>query len=133
MEDERIRPWVMGVSLALGNAPVEDINAMNVSQGAPQTQAQTTQPITQMQATPQMVPTANLSEAQRLTRLEQQQNNLANMNLPQQIAHLQQELAQLRGEIQVQQHDLKMLSNQQRSFYQDLDQRLAKLKKNGLA
>lgn len=69
-----------------------------------------------------------LTVSQRLGRLQQQVNNLTNMNLPQQIAELQQQLAQLRGQLQVQSHDLKLLNDQQRSFYQDLDQRINQLK-----
>jgi len=69
-----------------------------------------------------------LTAPQRLARLQQQVSNLTNMNLPQQITELQQQLAQLRGQLQVQSHDLKLLNDQQRSFYQDLDQRINQLK-----
>lgn len=63
----------------------------------------------------------------RLARIEQQQTNLARMNLPQQINDIQQELQQLSGQLQVQEHDIKLLNKQQRTFYQDLDQRIKKL------
>lgn len=71
---------------------------------------------------------SSLTVAQRLTRLEQQINNLTTMNLPQQESGLQEQVAQLRGQLQVQAHDLKLLNDQQRSFYQDLDQRITQLK-----
>lgn len=71
---------------------------------------------------------SSLTVSQRLARLQQQIDNLAAMNLPQQISDLQQSLAQLRGQLQVQAHDLKLLNDQQRSFYQDLDQRIDQLK-----
>ena len=73
-------------------------------------------------------PQANLPTDQRLTRVEQQINNLIKMNMPQQIADLQQQIQQLSGQLQVQAHDLKLLNDQQRSFYQDLDQRINQLK-----
>lgn len=72
--------------------------------------------------------TQNLPIDQRVTRLEQQMQNFTQMNLPQEISELQQEVAQLRGQLQMQEHDLKLLNEQQRSFYQDLDQRITQLK-----
>lgn len=69
-------------------------------------------------------PSANLSSEQRLERIEKQMNNLVNLNLPQQITVLQQEIAQLRGQLEVQDHDLQLLNKQVRSFYKDLDNRI---------
>lgn len=63
----------------------------------------------------------------RVARLEQQQQNAVAMNLPQQISDLQQQVAQLRGQLQVQAHDLQLLNQQQRTFYQDLDNRIKQL------
>lgn len=68
--------------------------------------------------------TQTLSVAQRLTRLEQQMANLTAMNLPQQMTDLQKQVEQLNGQVQVQSHDLKLLNQQQRSFYKDLNQRI---------
>jgi len=65
-----------------------------------------------------------LSSEERVDRLEQQMANLAQMNLPQQINELRQELQQLNGRLQVQQHDIQVLSNQQRSFYEDLNRQI---------
>lgn len=71
-----------------------------------------------------------LTEQQRLSRLEQQMNNLTNMNLPQQVSELQQQIAVLRGQLQESTHELKTLNDQQKSFYQDLDRRLSQTKNN---
>lgn len=61
---------------------------------------------------------------QRVQRLEKQVTNMANMNLPQQITLLQQQVAQLRGQLEVQGHDLELANKQLRSFYQDLNTRI---------
>jgi tol-pal system protein YbgF len=66
----------------------------------------------------------NLSQEQRIAKLEKQVNNIASMNFPQQITLLQQQIAQLRGQLEVQGHDLQLLNKQVRSFYQDLDNRI---------
>ncbi|MDF1760002.1 MAG: tol-pal system protein YbgF [Coxiellaceae bacterium] len=65
---------------------------------------------------------------QRLGQLARQVQNITAMNLPQQISDLQNQIQQLRGQLQVQSHDLKLLNTQQRSFYQDVDQRIQQLK-----
>jgi tol-pal system protein YbgF len=46
------------------------------------------------------------------------------------VTSLEQELQELRGKLEVQTHDLKLLNEQQQVFYKDLDVRLAKLAKN---
>ena len=43
------------------------------------------------------------------------------------INELQQEIQKLRGQLEVQAHDLKLLNRQQTAFYSDLDQRLASI------
>ena len=77
--------------------------------------------------TTSLIDTSAMTMGQRVARLEQQMQNLTNMNLPQQIANMQQELQQLQGQLQVQAHDLKLLNQQQRSFYSDLNQRITQL------
>lgn len=77
--------------------------------------------------------TRSMSSDQRLAQLEQQMANLVQMNLPQQIADMQQTLNNLQGQLQVQQRDLKNLTEQQQTFYKDLDERLAQLKGKTLA
>jgi tol-pal system protein YbgF len=71
--------------------------------------------------------TLSLSTRERLSRLEQQMANLTAMNMPQQISDLQEKVQQLNGQLQVQSHDLKLLNQQQRSFYKDLDDRINQL------
>lgn len=72
--------------------------------------------------------TASMPVDQRVTRLERQMQNLTRMNLPQQISNMQQQIQQLNGQLQVQDHELKQLNQQQRSFYQDLDMRIKHFK-----
>lgn len=69
----------------------------------------------------------SLSMQQRVARLEQQMANLIRMNLPDQITQLQQSLQNMQGQLQTEDHNLKILSEQQKRFYQDLNQRLLKL------
>jgi len=54
----------------------------------------------------------NLPIEQRVSRLEAQTSNMANMNMPQQILQLQQEVARLRGVVDVQNHELELLNKQ---------------------
>lgn len=66
--------------------------------------------------------------AGRLARLEKQVGNIAAMNFSQQLSYLQQQIAQLRGQLAVQGHDLALLNTQVRSFYSDLDARINQIK-----
>ncbi|MCK4869791.1 MAG: tol-pal system protein YbgF [Gammaproteobacteria bacterium] len=70
----------------------------------------------------------SLSLDQRVAKLEQQMQNLNAVNLSQKIDQLQQQFQQLQGELDVQQHDLKLLNDQLRSFYQDLLQQIKRQK-----
>ncbi len=63
----------------------------------------------------------------RVTKLEQQLKNITDMNLPEQINELQQQMAQLRGQLQVQERDISLLETQVRRFYKDLDQRITQV------
>lgn len=144
---------LMTTSMAFATASVVDISQTNPqgeqvvindqvaeqgentqTQSQPQQPAQSSQaidaaPMTSEPSTTVMLPEqSSLTLSQRLVRIQQQINNLVDMNLPQQMSDLRQELAQLRGQLQVQAHDLKLLNNQQRSFYRDLDQRIDQLK-----
>jgi len=60
--------------------------------------------------------------------LKQQITNYLRMNLPEKIEALQQEVAQLRGQLEVQAHDLKMLKEQQQQYDQNLGSRIAQEK-----
>src|SRR4051812_35799120 len=63
-----------------------------------------------------------LSTDQRVVVLERQVANL-NRSLAQ-MSNLQQQLQDLQGQLDSQKHDIKVLQDQVRSQYQDLDQRL---------
>ncbi len=123
---------LLSVPVSFAEAPVVDVSQDNSVQSdsvqTTTTQALGTASVPEPSTKVTLPDQSPLSESQRLTRLEQQIDNLTAMNLPQQISDLQQSLAQLRGQLQVQAHDLKMLNDQQRSFYQDLDQRINQLK-----
>lgn len=72
--------------------------------------------------------TSNLTTEQRLSRLEQQLNNLAQMNLPARLDSLQQEVDKINGQTEQHDHDLKALNDQLRSFYSDLEKRINQTK-----
>lgn len=71
------------------------------------------------------------SSSAEVTRLSQQVANMTQMNMPQQISELRQKVESLQGEMEVAQRDLKLLSQQQAKFYQDLSQRIEKLQAGG--
>lgn len=101
---------------ALGNitqpAPVEDLSSGSAVQG-PNTAVKMPEPLTLKQ---------------RVARLQQQMNNLISMNLPQQISQLRQTLQKIQGQLQVQQHQAKLLGQRQKSFYTDMEQQIQQLK-----
>lgn len=63
----------------------------------------------------------------RVRRLEQQLENRALLDMLQTLQSLQQEVQQLRGELDVQNHQLAALKERQREFYVDIDKRLQQL------
>ncbi len=68
---------------------------------------------------------------QQITNLPAAQQPVGQSNnayLMQKMQSMQQEIQDLRGQLEVTQHDLKMLRQQQQAFYQDLDTRVAQLK-----
>lgn len=66
---------------------------------------------------------SSLPIKQRVTILERQVSNLT--QLLAQVNQLQSQIQDLRGEVEVQKHTIKVLQDQVRSQYQDLDQRLS--------
>lgn len=68
---------------------------------------------------------------QRVARLERQMSNYNQMNLPQEVSDLQQKIAQLQGQVEVDQHTIQTLTNQQKLYYQDTQQQIAQLQQNG--
>jgi tol-pal system protein YbgF len=63
---------------------------------------------------------------QRLTRLERILQNQSLSDIVLQLQRLQREVQQLRGQLEVQRHELDALENRQRELYLDLDQRLTR-------
>lgn len=135
-------PLIVAGAISLSvwaEAPVVDLNdpARNAVTGTADgdTALASSAPVTVTPAVntePQPVVASNdvsgLSPQDRLSRLEQQMTNLINMNLPQQVSDMQQQVAQIRGQLQVQERDLQTLSTQQKNFYQDLTQQISQLK-----
>jgi len=62
---------------------------------------------------------------QRLTRLERILQNQSLSDIVLQLQRLQQEVRQLRGELELQRHELEAMESRQRELYLDLDQRLS--------
>lgn len=70
---------------------------------------------------------ASLTIDQRVARLEQQMANVTQMNLASRLDDMQQQIQQLQGQLQEQAHEMQQLADQQKKFYQDVDQRLTQL------
>lgn len=68
--------------------------------------------------------TQRLTTEQRLRKLEQQLENINRLNQSEKIENLNSNIQTLQGIVEKQTHDLKILSEQQKQFYQDLDRRL---------
>ena len=71
-------------------------------------------------------------EQRPLAHDDGQPSNANNAGLLDKVQGLQQEVQELRGQLEVQAHDLKLLQEQQLSFYKDLDARLRDTPAKGL-
>lgn len=112
--------WVTTAIFA--EAPIVDLNQTDSNDnGIPAT------------SVTESVPSVNLSPEQRITRLEQQMNNFMQSNSAARIDQLQQQVNQLQGQLDQQTHQLQQLQDQQKSFYEDIDQRLMQLKTPAVA
>ncbi|MDR2016740.1 MAG: tol-pal system protein YbgF [Burkholderiales bacterium] len=69
---------------------------------------------------------------ERVTMLEQQKSSLAVLDLSAQIDAIRNELAQLRGQIEVLTYELSEAKRRQRDLYTDLDSRLTRLEGSGV-
>lgn len=78
----------------------------------------------QQQTAPAPETTQQLSLEQQVARLEQQMQNTTRMNLPAKVDQLQKEVQKLQGELDTEQHDIQILTEQLHNFYQDLNQRI---------
>lgn len=66
-----------------------------------------------------------LSMPDRLQRLETKVDNLAQANASSRLEELQQIIQELRGQLEKQGHELELLTANQKSFYQDLNNRIS--------
>jgi tol-pal system protein YbgF len=71
--------------------------------------------------------------AARIDKLERQLSGQGLVNLLQQVQALQAEVGRLRGELEVQTHEVQQLRKAQRDLYNDLDQRLQRLEGGAVA
>lgn len=76
-------------------------------------------------------PVIDMSPQEELRVLRQQMENFTRLDLPGKIDALQQQIQQLNGRLEVQTHQVEALVQQQKSFYQDLNQRLINLQAAG--
>ena len=70
---------------------------------------------------------SNLSTSERLDRIERQLEGRGLIDLLNQLEKLQGDVQQLRGEIEVQNHQLEEMQRRQKDLYLDLDRRLRQL------
>lgn len=72
----------------------------------------------------------SLDMAQRISIVEQSLNNINQMDFPSQMAHLEQEIQQLQGTVDVLEHKLQVLQAQQKKGAQDLSNNVQALDAN---
>ncbi len=116
---------------ARAEVPVVDLSSRAQAQEAPANQGLE---VDQSEAPPRTASThQNEPMDQRVLRLERQVSNLAEMNYSSKMEKIQQQVAQLQGQLEVQNHELGQLKDQVRNFYQDLDGRLTKIQPDAAA
>jgi tol-pal system protein YbgF len=90
--------------------------------------------LTALVSTPQAIAqqdTSNMSTEQRLQRLERLVESQGLVDIMVRLDSLQQEVQQLRGQSEVQAHQIEELKKRQRELYIDIDRRLLQLERNG--
>lgn len=75
--------------------------------------------------------TQSLTIEQRVTRLERILNSQGLQEMLTRMDTLQSEVEKLRGDLEVQKHQLDELKQRQRDLYVDIDRRLTRLERNG--
>lgn len=110
---------VLQAGFALAAAPIQD---MSDKPGAPA--AASTAPAAPGQAAPVPAP---LTLEQRVGKLERSMDSQAVLHLLNRVEALQQEVQQLRGDLEVATHELDAMKTRQRELYTDFDQRLKDL------
>lgn len=75
--------------------------------------------------------TSHMSSQQRIKRLERMFNarSQSQIKIHQQLTDLSNQVAQLNGQIEAQQHQIKQIVQRERDLYQELDRRFAQTKK----
>src|SRR3990167_1491090 len=109
----------------------QPVSADSNTASAPASSQSTTQGWgSSQQNTAASVPASQSSDPlnRRVSRLEQQMSNYSEMNLPQQTSDMQQKVAALQGQLEVDQRELKQLTEKQKTYYDDLEQQIAQLK-----
>jgi tol-pal system protein YbgF len=71
------------------------------------------------------------SVEQRLDRVEKLMNSQSLLDMLERIDALQNEVAQLRGQVEEQQHTIEGLKSRQRELYLDIDRRLSRFEREG--
>jgi tol-pal system protein YbgF len=124
------------VSLVFAAAPVEDLTQQDAGPASYNDSSNLTTPVTQgagetrafrpssAPPTPTTPSRSSMSTEQRINLLEQQVRNLTQLDPAVQINRLQTDVDRLRGQVEVQDHTIKQLTEQLRTQYQDIDQRL---------
>jgi tol-pal system protein YbgF len=78
-------------------------------------------------AVPVTEPSSAANIEQRLQNIERSLQNQGLLDMLQQLESLQREVANLRGQIELNTHELDKLKEQQRKLYMDMDNRLSRL------
>ncbi|PIZ04528.1 MAG: tol-pal system protein YbgF [Gammaproteobacteria bacterium CG_4_10_14_0_8_um_filter_38_16] len=108
------------------NAPQPATSAQNTAPEQQWASAASQQPAAQSVENTEAPPPSG-SVDQRVSRLEQQMANYNQMNLPQQVSDMQQRISQLQGQVELDQRELKILTTQQKTYYQDIEQQITQL------
>lgn len=115
-----------------GWQPVNSNNSSTTDTQSQQSQSASPPPTQQWVSSQQNTTAPVTSSAdpldKRVGRLEQQMLNYTQMNLPQQVSDMQQKIATLQGQLEVDQRALKKLTDDQKTYYQDLQQQISQIK-----
>jgi tol-pal system protein YbgF len=133
----------IAVGAAFAQAPVIDLNQSERQQQQQQFNSSPPQTYPVQQYTAPNYPNPGyrsdmyaeptLSAEDELRVLRQQVNAFAQLDLPGKIDALQQQVQELNGRLEVQAHHIETLTEQQKSFYEDLNQRLIQMQTVGSA
>lgn len=100
---------------AAGPAPSDDDQAPPPSGGPQQDASSFNVP----------APTQQLSEEQRIARIEQQMNNSSHSDTTPKVDDMQSQVQALRGQVDELTHQIQQMQAQQKTMYSDLDKRLS--------